>query len=253
MPRISIPRSLLTQAALAVVGVALAVPAAAASPPVPAGSPADRLPLIVQPSHHPAHALAVFISGDGGWAPLDAQLSQQLERGGYDVVGLDAARYFWDRKTPQQLTSDLAAIAKYYLEAWHCERLLLVGYSRGAEVLPFGVTRLGEALTRKLQAVVLLAPSLFTGFKFHFADLWSNHRHPDSVDTLPAAKRVTERVICFYGAAEQDSLCPALNGGSDRTVVKLPGGHHFDHQYRAIGRRLLALLGVDGPDKQKGL
>ncbi len=241
-----LPKGVWAAAVAAVAAVALVrvvLPSVESLWPGASSAPAARLPLILQPSHHEANALAVFISGDGGWAPLDVRVSRQLGRAGYDVVGLDAERYFKDRKTPEELSADLTAIAEYYLHAWHCRRLLLVGYSRGAEVLPFGVTRLGETLQRKLQAVVLLAPSLFTGFKFHLTDLWSNHRHADSVDTLPAAKRVVQRLICFYGAAEKHSLCPALSPSTERTIVELPGGHHFDHDYRALGRRLLALLG----------
>lgn len=206
-------------------------------------SPVDDLPLIVEAPQSAGAGLAVFVSGDGGWAALDREVTQSLLEAGYGVVGLDASRYFRAAKTPDELARDLDAISRFYLDTWNRADLLLLGYSRGADVLPFSVPLLPKELTARLHAVVLLAPALYTSFKFRFADLWSNRRHSDSVDTLPAAAKVEQRIICFFGADEDDSLCPSLHGQSNRTVVELDGGHHFDGDYAGLGDKILALLG----------
>lgn len=214
--------------------------AAACAAATARAGPLDDLPLVVDAPTGPGRGLAVFISGDGGWAKIDEEISAELLTAGYGVVGLNAYRYFKDRKTPEQLAEDVARISAAYLQAWQRERLLLLGYSRGAEVLPFAVTRLSAPLRQRIDAVVLLGPATYTGFKVRLTDLIESRRHADSVDVLPEARKVDARIICVYGTDESDSLCPLLS--DDATLLLLPGAHHFDGEYEALARRLLALL-----------
>jgi type IV secretory pathway VirJ component len=55
----------------------------------------------------------------------------------------------------------------------------------------------------------------------------------------PELKKVPPAIVqCFYGAQEQDTLCPAL----DKTgiaVIRTGGDHHFGGDYNAIERRIL--------------
>ena len=45
--------------------------------------------------------LVVFVSGDGGWAKIDKEISAVLAATGMPVVGLNALQYFWTKKTPE--------------------------------------------------------------------------------------------------------------------------------------------------------
>jgi type IV secretory pathway VirJ component len=205
-------------------------------------APAVDLPLVLNAPRVPGSALAVFVSGDGGWADIDEDVTEVLLGAGYGVVGIDASHYFRDAKTPERFAADVAAVAAQYSEAWQRDELLLVGYSRGADLMPFAATRLDDALAARVRAVVLIAPAIYTSFKFHLADLWSNPRRSDSVDTLPETQKVRQRIICFYGSDEEDSLCPLLAGNPAHNVIRLSGGHHFDGDYTGLGQRLLRLL-----------
>src|SRR6185295_13843169 len=54
------------------------------------------LPLIMVPARREGgEALAVILSGDGGWAGLDREVAGVLAGKGLPVVGLDSLRYFW--------------------------------------------------------------------------------------------------------------------------------------------------------------
>lgn len=205
---------------------------------------AGELPLVLEPPQTAGATLAVFISGDGGWASIDAAITAELLGAGYGVVGLEAQRYFRNARTPEELANDVAAISHEYLSAWKRDRLLLIGYSRGADVMPFVATRLEKNLLSRVEAVVLLAPGSYTSFKFHLPDLWSNVRRNDSIDTLPEAQKVEPRMLCFYGSEESDSLCPLLPQDASHTSIELEGGHHFDGDYAAIGQQVLKLLGT---------
>jgi type IV secretory pathway VirJ component len=46
-------------------------------------------------------------------------------------------------------------------------------------------------------------------------------------------------IQCFYGADEDDSACPLLLRKGQADVIRTTGGHHFDHDYGALARRIL--------------
>ncbi len=83
-----------------------------------------------------------MISGDGGWAGLDRSIAKSFAARGIPVVGIDSLRYFWSEKTPDGTARDLAAIIQQYQQRWHRNAVYLLGYSFGADVLPFIVNRL---------------------------------------------------------------------------------------------------------------
>jgi type IV secretory pathway VirJ component len=200
------------------------------------------LPLVELPVRDSARQLAVVVTGDGGWASLDRRVGETLASHGVPVVGLNALQYFWNRKTPDEAGADFTRIIRHYLQQWGASDLILVGYSRGADVLPFMVTRLPSDLRSRIKAVALLAPERTADFEFHLTDLLgvtSGGDHP----TVPEITRLSGLpVLCFYGSDETDSACPALPSGL-ATLVEMRGGHHFNGAYNEIARRILQLVG----------
>ncbi len=88
----------------------------------------------------PSDAFAIIMSGDGGWAGLDQDVAAALSAKGIPVVGLDSLRYFWTARTPEGLAADTDRLIRYYAPHFGKQRVLLIGYSQGADVLPFAVT-----------------------------------------------------------------------------------------------------------------
>ena len=80
------------------------------------------------------NVFAVMLSGDGGWAGLDQDVAAELNRRGVPVVGLSSLRYFWSTQPANVAARDLTRIISHYAEAWHRPRVLLIGYSFGADV-----------------------------------------------------------------------------------------------------------------------
>jgi type IV secretory pathway VirJ component len=113
------------------------------------------LPLIPLPVDHPSKLMAVLLSGDGGWRDLDKTIAEQLQRQGIAVVGWDSLRYLWTRRTPQQTSDDLSKVIQAYMVKWRATDVALIGYSFGADVLPFAYVRLppGPALAREIGGV----------------------------------------------------------------------------------------------------
>ena len=135
-----------------------------------------KLPLVEVPATRGASdTLVVFVSGDGGWAAIDEEISKVLADEGMPVVGLNALQYFWTKRSPDIASRDLGAIIDQYLGQWHKSRVLLVGYSRGADVLPAMISRLPAETQAKIRMIVLLGPSPKVEFEFHVAD-WMRKR-----------------------------------------------------------------------------
>jgi type IV secretory pathway VirJ component len=197
------------------------------------------LPLVELPAAAPGDLLAVFYSGDGGWRDLDKQIGEILAAHGIATVGVDSLRYFWSRKTPQQVADDLAAIIRHYRKAWGRPQVILLGYSFGAGILPFAVARLPAAERSAVVQVSLLGLETMAPFEFHLAG-WLGAADADALPVLPeVAKLDPARVQCFYGAEEDDTACRAT--AFDRAErIETAGGHHFDGDYAALAEKIMA-------------
>ncbi len=134
---------------------------------------AAALPLIEVPATGNAPAsdsFAIMISGDGGWAGLDRSIAKAFAARGIPVVGIDSLRYFWSEKTPDATARDLAAIIQQYQQRWHRSGVHLLGYSFGADVLPFLANRLPPPLAASVRSVTLVAPSESATFEIHISN-----------------------------------------------------------------------------------
>ena len=127
-------------------------------PQSPPGSLAD-LPIIeVQPTGTGVNdTFAVLFSGDGGWAGIDRDVANVLASRGIPVAGWDSLRYFWTARTPSGVSGDLDRILRYYAQHWHKSKALVIGYSQGADVLPFAVNRLPATSRALVERTALIS------------------------------------------------------------------------------------------------
>ncbi|HEY7996387.1 MAG TPA: AcvB/VirJ family lysyl-phosphatidylglycerol hydrolase, partial [Steroidobacteraceae bacterium] len=184
-----------------------------------------------------AAEFALLLTGDGGWAGLDQELAARLAASGVPTVGLNSLKYFWKARTPEEATRDVARILRHYLAAWHKERVLLIGYSFGADVLPFVVNRLPAELRAHIVSVSLLGIDASASFEVRLSD-WVGGEDA-GLQTGPEVTRLGLPVLCLYGAGEQDSICPGLPPGS-ATREQVGTGHHFGGEYGTLAERILS-------------
>ncbi len=181
---------------------------------------------------------ALLLTGDGGWAGLDQELATRLAAGGVPTVGLNSLKYFWSARTPEQTAQDVARILRHYLAAWNKQRVLLVGYSFGADVLPFVVNRLPADLRDRVVSVNLLGIDSNASFEVRVSD-WVGGDEAGPA-TQPELGRITHLpVLCLYGEGEKDSICPRLPAGV-ATREQVGTGHHFGGEYATLAERILA-------------
>lgn len=207
-----------------------------------ASAAAPALPLVEVPATRGvSDTLVIFVSGDGGWASIDREISGVLTSEGMPVVGLNALKYFWTKRTPERASHDLAAIIDHYLATWRKSRVLLVGYSRGADVLPAMISRLPLETQARIRMVVLLGLSPTVEFEFHMAD-WMRNTSAGIPVKPDVDKLASQRIVCLSGEDDRDSLCPQLAGRPNIDVVTLKGAHHFDGGYSKLGQIIIERL-----------
>jgi type IV secretory pathway VirJ component len=215
--------------------------AAAPPPPPPGPEGVADLPVVEVPASGSDPRLAILITGDGGWVGIDKALASAFAEAGVSTVGLDALRYFWKRRTPEETAQAVARIARHYGAAWGRREVILVGYSRGADLAPFVAARLAPADRERLRLVALLGPGTFAEFEVHAIDIFSSVRRDAALPTEDAVRATAghTRMLCVRGADEQDSLCPHLEDLPWVRQLVLAGGHHFDGDYQGIAKAVL--------------
>jgi type IV secretory pathway VirJ component len=128
-----------------------------------------------------------------------------------------------------------------YKVRWHRDKVILIGYSRGADVLPFMINRLPADVRSSVQLVVLLG--LEPWIDFHYNPPWTlayyTRREPQFA-VLPEVEKLRgQNVVCVYGEKEEDTLCRKLDQTQFK-IVREPGGHHFAGHYADVGDVILS-------------
>ncbi len=179
------------------------------------------------------HPLVFYISGDGGMNKFSTRLCADINTGGYQVTAMDARSYFWHKKSPEETVADISRYIEKELPLFSTQHFVLVGYSFGADVMPFVVNKLPAALKSKLISVVLLSPSVSTDFEIHLADLFGGSAKR-SMEVLPAinAMQIPKAAIIF-GSDE-----PGYGKGRltlrNGVVVTIHGNHHYDGDIQRV-------------------
>lgn len=173
--------------------------------------------------------LAILLTGDGGWAGLDKGLAAGLSARGIPVVGWSSLGYYWTPRSPVAAAADLTRIIEHYTTAWHRPRVLIVGYSFGADIAPFLVNRLPESIRAHVTALTLLGPSTTAAFEFHLSN-WlvggGDARYP----VRPEVERSSAPVTCVSATDETDSVCRDITAPNVRRA-SVGRGHHFSGEY----------------------
>ena len=122
------------------------------------------------------------------------------------------------------------------------DKLLIVGYSRGADMAPFIANRLPALLREQLAGVAMLGLAPMASFEFHWADLVKDSSRPTDRDVQPELARLrgTPRV-CVFGSDEKSSGCRQAPQGLLRKAER-KGGHHFDGDLAPLVQDVMQLL-----------
>jgi type IV secretory pathway VirJ component len=227
------------RAVVALVALVALIPTAMSAQPTRSALSDDlsRLPITEMPAQpDTGNTVAIFLTGDGGWATLDKQVVAEMRAHGVAVVGLNTRPYLSKKKTSDEIANDLTRISRHYLAAWNRPRLAIVGYSRGADLMPFGVAGMPADLRNRIVLLGLLGLGTRAGFEFHFEDIFLAVKRPTDQLTLPVLNQLEGlKMLCVFGSDEKESGCRNAAPGLITRKVELPGGHHWDNDYKLVG------------------
>jgi type IV secretory pathway VirJ component len=203
------------------------------------------LPLIEVPSKgQPKNSFAILLTGDGGWAEIDRSIAEALAADGVTVIGWNSLDYYWKSRTPEEASKALAAIITYYRTALQKDEAVLIGYSLGADVLPFLARRLPKELFDKTRLIVYIGLSDRVDFKFSPSAWFGGKPSPNALQVIPEIEKLKgKRMLYFYGRDESDKIVGRIDS-SAVTIIELSGGHHFDRRFDLIARDILGAIAL---------
>jgi type IV secretory pathway VirJ component len=171
---------------------------------------------------------AFMVSGDGGWYWFEQSIADSLASLGIATIGLDAKRYFWERKSPEETTSDITAAIRFYSNFFGKSHLIMIGYSLGAEIIPFILARLPGDIRSEISSSVLLSPGDFTDFEIHLSNMIGLGNPNDTLNVVKEINKLSsENIICIFGKDEKTNVPDRLNLSKIK-IVYIPGDHHYN-------------------------
>lgn len=205
---------------------------------------AESLPIVDIPSSNgPAKYVAVFFSGDGGWRDIDKSVGDIIAKESVHVVGVDSLRYYWSLRTPEDIAKDIKRIVAKADPGGKLP-VMLLGYSFGANTVPFSWPFLPKALQDRVSLVGLIGTEETTPFQVSVG-AWLGLGGDNEV--APAvAKLPLDKVLCVYGSEEDDTACtdPSLSAVEK---IELPGDHHYDEKYELLATKLMEAIAARQP------
>jgi type IV secretory pathway VirJ component len=171
--------------------------------------------------------VVLLISGDGGWYGFEQSIADNLAKRGIPTVGLDSKKYFWKRRTPEETASDIAKTLNFYGTEWGRDKFVLIGYSLGAEIVPFILNRLPEELKSRVESAVLLSPATTTDFEIHISNMLGMGNRQNTYHTIDEIiKMQSVHTLIIFGDGEKTDF-PELLSGTSVVIRKIPGDHHY--------------------------
>jgi type IV secretory pathway VirJ component len=182
--------------------------------------------------------MVFYITGDGGVNDFSTGLCSALHRKGYDVCALDARSYFWHRKTPAQATDDINRFVTAKLAGRDNIELIFIGYSFGADVLPFILNTLPVNTQERIWATVIIGSSGSTDFEIHWADLVGKTT-VGKMEVVPEINKLRQQKIVIIDSKGDSSLSVGKIVLKKYIHVVLQGGHHFGGKTDSLANVIL--------------
>jgi type IV secretory pathway VirJ component len=174
-----------------------------------------------------SQSVALLFSGDGGWFGFEQSIADRLGAYGITTIGIDTRKYFWKRKTPEQTASDMAEILSFYRKAHGKTQFIIMGYSQGAEIVPFVITGFPEDLRSKVISAVMLSPETTTDFEIHISNMVGLGSRQNTYNVIEEINKIMKtNVLIIFGEGEKTPV-PGLLRGTGVKISVIPGDHHY--------------------------
>lgn len=200
-------------------------------------STAANLPITEWKASNNNKPLLFYISGDGGLNRFSTGLCESLNHNGFDVVALNSKSYFYNKKTPDETAQDISTYLTKKLAGRTNPKIVFIGYSFGADVLPFVLNRLPKNISDEIDVSFIMASSGSTDFEIHWLDMLGSGRKR-GMDVVSEINKIQNEKIVIITGSDDKNLDIKQISLNKYTHVVLPGGHHFDNDIEEIVQQI---------------
>jgi type IV secretory pathway VirJ component len=121
----------------------------------------------------------------------------------------------------------MADLLNYYGKEWGKTKFTLIGYSQGAEMIPFIVNRLPDNIKSNIVLAVMLSPETMTDFEIHISNMLGLGSRQNKLDVINEIKKMKDTPsLCIFGENEKNPV-PRLLQDSPVKIALIPGDHHY--------------------------
>lgn len=192
-------------------------------------------------NYNAQRAMVLYMSGDGGENSFSKSLMEQVNSKGYPAVLFNSQKYFWSKKTPEQTAADVEKAIHYYQMQWRVKNVIIIGYSFGADVAPFVVTRLSKDTYDAVKNIVLMSPSQATDFEVHVAQLFGSGKSTGSSVTAEINKIKQKPLLIIQGLKESEKI-ESTSLKVSYKLIGLKGGHKYDSDTSEVANTIFKNL-----------
>jgi type IV secretory pathway VirJ component len=203
--------------------------------------PTRKLPIIESKSTGNNNYYVIFLTGNGGWKSLVQSVTHYLNLKNVSVLAINTKKYLWSEKEPAQIACDLETLMDKYNNIWGEKKVVFIGYSMGAEILPFAIDCMEDRYIHDLMDLILIGPWQKATFKVKLRDyLFEVNKGADIYTELLKLKTEKAYVICDDN---EFSICHRdLEGVIEHDF--LGGGHHFGGDYITLSKLISKRLNL---------
>jgi type IV secretory pathway VirJ component len=200
------------------------------------------LAIMIYVSADTSKPIIIYYTGDGGFNSFSTEFAKQLNSKGYSVISFNCLKSFWKSKTPDQSALEASNLISYYESAWRRTRIILMGYSFGADVLPFIFTRLPKNQADDVAQIILLSPSNHTDFEVHLTEMLG--KNSKGTNNVPAEiNKVDQKpILIVSGEKEEGSFDFSDLKFANYQKITIRGGHHYDSNPAEVADSIIKYL-----------
>jgi type IV secretory pathway VirJ component len=168
-------------------------------------------------------------------------MMEEVNSKGFPAVLFNSQKYFWSKKTPEQTASDVEKVINYYQSQWKVKNVIIIGYSFGADVAPFIVTRLSKNSYNSVKNIVLMSPSQATDFEVHVAQLFGHGKSTGSSVTAEINKIKQKPLLIIQGLKESEKI-ESTSLKVTYKLIGLKGGHRYESDTSEVANTIFKNL-----------
>jgi type IV secretory pathway VirJ component len=200
------------------------------------------LPVMTLSSSDTSKPIILYYTGDGGFNTFSTDFAKDFNSKGYPVILFNCLKRFWKAKTAEQSAEDASRLINYYENLWKRKKIILIGYSFGADITPFIYTRLPKNQSANISNIVLLSPSNHTDFEVHVTEMLGENGSGKANVPAEINKINQKPILILFGEKEEGDLDVNALKITNYQKIIIPGGHHYDRDASSVAETILKYL-----------